>query len=172
MPSQAERKKWTTMMLRALDQWKHGLDGALSTVPVCEVDPTRQSLNVEPTVLYHLAYITMHIDILNCQILAGTELLLGRRVSRKELASATSYAASWASTAEARLAVLHSFKLLSHTLVKPWANEPERQPQSATSNGYSCRSDPCFHRPWCLYLAALTIWTYQYTVGPRQTEDS
>lgn len=171
MPSQAERKKWTTMMLRALDQWKHGLDDALSTATVCEVGPTRLNLNLEPTVLYHLAYITMHIDILNCQILAGTELLLGRRVSRKELASATSYAASWVSTAEARLAVLHSFKLLSQTLVKPWANEPERQLQSSMSNGYSCRSDPCFHRPWCLYLAALTIWTYQYTVGPRQTED-
>ena len=158
-------------MLRALDQWKYGLDDALSTVTVCEVGPTRLNLNLEPTTLYHLAYITMHIDILNCQILAGTELLLGRRVSRKELASATSYAASWASTAEARLAVLHSFKLLSQTLVKPWANEPERQLQSSMSNGYSCRSDPCFHRPWCLYLAALTIWTYQYTVGPRQTED-
>ncbi|GAB7332669.1 hypothetical protein MBLNU13_g04423t1 [Cladosporium sp. NU13] len=91
MPSQAERKKWTTMMLQALDQWKHGLDDALSsTVPACEVGPTRQSLDPEPAVRYHLAYITMHIDILNCQILAGTELLLGRRVSQKELASATS----------------------------------------------------------------------------------
>jgi hypothetical protein len=172
IPSQAERKKWTAMMLQALDQWKHGLDSALSTVSLFEVGPTRPSLMPEPTVFYHLAYITMHIDILNCQILAGTELLLGRRVSRKELASATSYAISWASTAEARLAVLHSFKLLSHTLVKPWADEPEKQPQSATSNGYSCRSDPCFHRPWCLYLAALTIWTYQYTGGQCQTNDA
>ena len=172
IPSQAERKKWTSMMLQALDQWKHGLDDALSTASLCEVGPTHQSLNPEPTVLYHLAYITMHIDILNCQILAGTELLLGRRVSQKELASATSYAASWASTAEARLAVTHSFKLLSHTLVKSGTDASEKQPQSAMSNGYSCRSDPCFHRPWCLYLAALTIWTYQYTMGQRQTNDA
>jgi hypothetical protein len=172
IPSQAERKKWSTMMLQALDQWKNGLDDALSTASLCEVGPKRQSSIPEPTVLYHLGYITMHIDILNCQILAGTELLLGRRVSRKEHASATSYAASWASTAEARLAVLHSFKLLSHTLVEPCADMPERQLQSATSNGYSSRSDPCFYRPWCLYLAALTIWTYQYAVGQRQTYDT
>jgi hypothetical protein len=169
IPSQAERKKWTTMTLQALDQWKHGLDDALRTA---EVAPTRQNLMPEPTVLYHLAYITMHIDILNCQILAGTELLLGRRVSRKELANATSYATSWASTAEARLAVLHSFKLLSYTLVEPWTDGPERQPHSATSNCYSSRSDPCFYRPWCLYLAALTIWTYQYIIGQNQTSDT
>lgn len=172
IPSQAERKKWTTMMLQALDQWKYGLDDALNTASLYETGPTRPRSIPEPTVLYHLAYITMHIDILNCQILAGTELLLGRRVSRKELASATAYAASWAATAEAGLAVLHSFKLLSHTLVEPRAGEPGKQPQLVMSNGYLCRSDPCFHRPWCLYLAALTIWTYQYTVGQRQTNDA
>lgn len=172
IPSQAERKKWTTMMLKALDQWKNGLDNALSTASFYGAGLTRQGLTPEPTVLYHLAYITMHIDILNCQILAGTELLLGRRVSRKELATATAYATSWASTAEARLAVLHSFKLLSHTLVEPWTQEPESEPLSKKSTRYSARSDPCFYRPWCLYLAALTIWTYQYIVGERQTEDA
>lgn len=169
IPSQAERKKWTTMTLQALDQWKHGLDNALSAA---EVGPTRQSLMPEFTVLYHLAYITMHIDILNCQILAGTELLLGRRVSRKELANATTYATSWASTVEARLAVLHSFKLLSFTLVEPWPDGPEIQLHPAKSGRYSARSDACFYRPWCLYLAALTIWTYQYIIGQNQTSNT
>ena len=170
MPSQAERKKWTAMMLGALDQWKHGLDSALSAASTREINILDSSLATEPAVLYHMAYITMHIDILNCQILAGTRLLLGRRVSKKELVSATSYATSWAPTPEARLAVLHSFKLLSHTLARARPDGPEGDVHPAISIGYSSRSDPCFHRPWCLYLAALTIWTYQYIIGKRQTE--
>jgi hypothetical protein len=171
IPSQAERKKWTAMMLGALDQWRHGIDSALNIASSSGVDLTGSSLTTEPTVLYHLTYITMHIDILNCQILAGTGLLLGRRVSRKELASATSYATSWASTPEARLAVLHSLKLLAYTLAESRPDESQREGHPAPSMRYSSRSDPCFHRPWCLYLAALTIWTYQYIIGNRQTHD-
>ena len=172
IPSQAERKKWTTMMLQALDQWKHGLDSALGPDLPHELGLMEPSLTTEPTVLYHLAYITTHIDILNCQILAGTDLLLGRRVSRKELVSATSYATSWASTREARLAVLHSFKLLSHTLTRSRANAPERGVHAASLIQYVSRSDPYFYRPWCLYLAALTIWTYHYVIGRQQANET
>ena len=167
VPSQTERKKWTQMMFRALDQWKEGLDGALSSLQSHRPGHVPSSMVIEPTVLFHLTYITTHVDILYCQILAGTRLLLGRRVSRKELASAKSYAATWATTSEARLAVLHSARLLAETLL---AQRPTMQDDSSgpsSTDEYSCRSDPCIYRPWSLYLAALTIWTYQYTASPN-----
>jgi hypothetical protein len=160
VPSQTERKKWTQMMFRAVDQWKGGLDEALGCLEPRR--PSRSTFPIEPTVLFHLTYITTHTDILYCHILSGASLLLGRRVSRKELASARSYAATWAATSEARLAVIHSAKLLAETFLP---QHPTRRDDSAVE--YSCRSDPCIYRPWSLYLAALTIWTYHYTVSQR-----
>lgn len=174
VPSQAERKKWTAMVLRALEQWKQGIDDALSITSGRRTSPRPRShsrLMTEPMVLYHLAYITMHVDILNCQILAGSEILLGRRVSRKELSNARSYATTWTSTFEARLAVLHSFKLLSHVLGANQPNSQESVDRLPSLTEYSSRSDPYIYRPWCLYLAALTIWMYHYIIAQRQTED-
>jgi hypothetical protein len=166
VPSQTERKKWTQMMFRALDQWKEGLDGVLGNVGPRLPDRVIRSMMVEPTVLFHLTYITTHTDILYCQILSGAGLLLGRRVSRKELASARSYAATWVTTSEARIAVVHSAKLLAETILPQHFT---RRDDSTVK--YSCRSDPCIHRPWSLYLAALTIWTHHYTVSSQRAPD-
>ena len=167
VPSQTERKKWMQMMFRALDLWIEGLDGTMESLESYRHDGATLSMLVEPTVLFHLTYITTHIDILYCQILAGTRLLLGRRVSPKELASAKSYAATWANTPEAHLAVLHSAKLLAEAL-SPHQNTTRNDPAEPFSAvKYSFRSDPCIYRPWSLYLAALTIWTYHYTTSQR-----
>jgi hypothetical protein len=165
VPSQTERKKWTQMMFRALDQWKEGLDGVLGSLEIHR--PVPSSMVIEPTVLFHLTYITTHVDILYCQILAGTRLLLGRRVSRKELASAKSYAATWVTTSDSRISVLHSAKLLADTLLPLRLTRRGDSPGPSSPVQYSCRSDPCIYRPWSLYLAALTIWTYHYTVSQR-----
>lgn len=171
VPSQAERKKWTTMVLQALEQWKQGFDDALSILPTYEAQFKPHSrLMTEPTVLYHMAYITMHVDILGCQILAGSELLLGRRVSKKELTNARSYASTWASTFDARLAVLHSFKLLSHTFGTTRSSSHGELPHLQSPTAYASRSDFCIYRPWCLYLSALTIWMYHYMTTQRQSE--
>jgi hypothetical protein len=167
VPSQTERKQWTQMMFRALDQWKEGLDGVLGSLEIHRSGRVPSSMVIEPTVLFHLTYITTHVDILYCQILAGTRLLLGRRVSRKELASAKSYAATWATTSEARIAVLHSAKLLADTLLPQGLTVRGDSPEPSSTVKYSCRSDSCIYRPWSLYLAALTIWTYHYTVSQR-----
>jgi hypothetical protein len=166
VPSQAERSKWTHMMFRALDHWKEGLDSVMSSLESHQPGRASSSMVVEPTVLFHLTYITTHIDILYCQILAGARLLLGRRVSQKELASAKSYAATWATTSEAHVAVLHSAKLLAETLMPQRCSMRDRS-SGTFSIEYSCRSDPCIYRPWSLYLAALTIWTYHYTTNQR-----
>ena len=165
VPSQTERKKWTQMMFRALDVWKEGLDEVMESLELNRHGRVASSMAVEPTVLFHLTYITTHIDILYCQILAGTRLLLGRRVSRKELASAKSYAATWATTSEARLAVLHSAKLLAETLSPQRPTMGSDPSELFSTVKFSFRSDPCIHRPWSLYLAALTIWTYHYTIS-------
>lgn len=164
VPSQGERKKWTSMMLEALDRWKDGLDDAVSSDRSHRTGSVGSPQLVEPTVLYHLAYITTHVDILDCQILAGSKLLLGRRVTKKELARATYHAASWATTTDAVVAVRHSFKLLATTLIMPGLRSPN---QSCVSTQYSCRSDPCINRPWSLYLAVLSIWTFYFAMRQK-----
>lgn len=72
---------------------------------------------------------------------------------------------------EARLAMLHSFKLLSHSLDARQSNSQEGLLPLPSSTNYSSRSDPYIYRPWCLYLAALTIWMYHYTISQRRAED-
>jgi hypothetical protein len=53
-------------------------------------------------------------------------------------------------------------------------------PSHVTVTHYTCRNDASIYRPWVLYLAALTIWSYQYasshrsshitSQGPRDTD--
>ena len=115
----------------------------------------------------------MHADIIDLQVFAGShgQRLLGRKVSDRDRASAALRMKTWVGTTTAQVAVLHSFKLLHETLSPPEGTQSDFTPSRPTLITYSCRADPSIYRPWVLYLAALTIWTYQYASMLKSTSD-
>ncbi|KAM0723732.1 hypothetical protein Q7P37_000722 [Cladosporium fusiforme] len=165
-PAQEERTKWTRKVLRALDRWKRSLTEALESIRPRRTTEADTRMIAKPHTLYRLAYITMHIDIIDCQMLAGSKLLLGRHVSERERAGAASRAKAWVGTADAKLAVSNAFCLLWETLFLPYVSTEDGD---FADSRYSSRSDHCVYRPWSLYLAALAIWMYNYAKSSNVT---
>lgn len=162
-PAQEERSKWTRKLLRALDRWKRSLTDVLESIKPHQTIKSDDRSTAKPNTLYRLAYITMHVDIIDCQILAGSKLLLGRHVSARERAGAAFRAKTWASSPEANLAIFHSFNLLWETFFSQHMSRSDSDlSENESESHYFSRSDHCIYRPWSLYLAALAIWQYNY----------
>ncbi|KAI0005784.1 hypothetical protein F4779DRAFT_597464 [Xylariaceae sp. FL0662B] len=165
------REKWCKMLLKAFDDWKISFDRSVGSDD-SESDGSAgqrsgsNGLVQNASVLYHLAHISLYIDIVDCQVYAGAKALLGRKISRRDYTNVVSRMSVWAAQLTTRYAVLHAFKLLHRVLVDP------RQKRSTgyLANGipYSCRSDPDPHRPWIMYYATLSIWSFVRALGPSR----
>ncbi|KAJ3578792.1 hypothetical protein NPX13_g1782 [Xylaria arbuscula] len=168
------RDKWCKMLLKAFDDWKTSFDDAIGSGGVSSVDPSgsgQQSasngLIQSAAVLYHLAHISLYVDIIDCQVYAGAKRLVGRKVSSRDLANVNSRMAVWAGQLLTRRAVLHAFKLLHRILIDP----RQKKIASIQDHGigshrgagaiqYSTRADSDPHRPWIMYYATLSIWSF------------
>ena len=161
IPSPSEHERWRQLLFNALGHWRRSFEEAITSSWPRHAGktPCRDDL-ADPTVLFHLAHITMHTDIIDLQILAGYKRLMSRKITDRDHANVVQRMKTWINTVGARKAVHHSFRLLCETLV----DMRPRQSYSARILAYSCRDDSSMARPWTLYLAALTIWTYQYTL--------
>lgn len=161
VPSMREQGRWRSLLLQAFGHWRHSFEEAVGSRRI----PGQSAKHTDtgsPTVLFHLAHMTMHADIIDVQIFSGTKRLLGRKVSEKDYLNVTHRLKSWACTPVARHAVLHSFKLLYEVLVsKPRKGMTIDIQLPTPSIDYSCRHDNMFYRPWSVYLASLIVWAYQ-----------
>jgi len=163
VPSSHEHERWRSLLFNAYGHWRRSFESALASSKARRGSLKSSSRDfADPTVLYHLAHITMHTDIIDLQILAGYKRLISRKISERDHTSAVHRMKIWASTAGARLVVLHSFKLLRETLIRSDDSTRPRVSSIYLATEYSCRADPSVYRPWTLYLATLTIWAYQY----------
>ncbi|OIW22491.1 hypothetical protein CONLIGDRAFT_587366 [Coniochaeta ligniaria NRRL 30616] len=178
-PSTESQENWKQILLKAFDNWKDCFDaaqGSEGSPRFADQGSQRTGLNgpiQSAAVLYHLAHICLHVDIVDCQVYAGAKRVLGRKVSARDRANIVSRMETWAHLPSTRHAVLHAFKLLHRVLVDPRrssASERERikfehhaSPVSLPpieAQTYSCRNEPDPHRPWIMYYAALCIWSY------------
>ncbi|KAI0388903.1 zinc finger protein zas1 [Xylariaceae sp. FL0594] len=169
--------KWCRMLLKAFDDWKRSFDdvtgpGALldaelgTSGQACQANGLIQSA----TVLYHMAHISFYVNIIDCQVFAGAKRLLGRYVSSRDQGNVNTRMAEWAQKPITRQAVLHAFKLLQHILIDPRPKKiiapgpsfGDNNSTTVTGNSiqYSVRTDPDPHRPWILYYAVLSIWSF------------
>lgn len=136
--------------------------------------------------LFHLAHMTPNVDIIDCQVYAGAKRILGRKVSARDHANAMKRMVAWAKLGSTRHAIYHAFKLLYRVLVEPNPGR-RRMPMShhhhnhlhhhhpgsrdAEADGmtaaahYSIRDEPDPHRPWIMYFAMLTIWSFVQALG-------
>ncbi|CAM1508006.1 Fc.00g048540.m01.CDS01 [Cosmosporella sp. VM-42] len=166
--SSETRDQWRKMLLPAFDNWKDSFDRAMSD-SVSDGSNARCGANgpmSSASLIYHLAHLSLHVDIMDCQVFAGMKRLVGRRVSSRDYTNAVKRMSNWAKLASTRQAILHAFKLLHQVFVQP---QSRRRNGQQSSDGfavhYSVRNEVDPHRPWTMYYAVLSIWSFVQAIG-------
>ena len=197
--------KWKGALLRAFDNWKRDFDEALAesaalqppsspSNPRPETSSRSDSFNggastLRPvddenifesrTVLHHLAHIAAHVDVVDCQVFAGANRLLGRTITPKDYSNVREKITErWATRASARDAAFYALKFLAQVLVpgdydgKGWryGHASPILPQAFDERDmYIARDDFLLNRPWVLYISSLVVWSYGFALeGPIQ----
>ncbi|KAH0369504.1 hypothetical protein KCU65_g3228, partial [Aureobasidium melanogenum] len=172
-----KQDSWADQLASACNFWRRDFDTSLaqssSNIPVYLHDRMlndvmdKEKVFESRTVLHHLARMAMHVDIVDCQILAGAKRSLGRVITANDHAlTAKKLRETWAPSHGARDAVFYALRFLSAVLL------PEGDGSSGLNLGarglaYSARDDNSLNRPWVLYFAALVVWTYGFCLdGP------
>jgi hypothetical protein len=171
------RDKWRGSLTRAFDFWKQDFDNSLAK-------PNRhtgtghtysdgvgvgdENVFESRTVLHHLAHMAMHVDIVDCQIYAGANRLLGRSITPQDYNGAQRrMKEAWAPTARARDAVFYALQFLSNVMLSEEHGMGPSGRSVQTVYKYSARDDCLLNRPWVLYFATLIVWSYGYALdGP------
>ncbi|KAM3461258.1 hypothetical protein NHJ6243_005182 [Beauveria neobassiana] len=190
-PSTEVQDNWRKMLLLAFDNWKVSFDmamsGSMSEPPSGggqnHATGSKRGLANGPIhsarLLFHLAHMTPNVDIIDCQVYAGAKRILGRKVSARDYANAMKRMVAWAKLGSTRHAIHHAFRLLHSVLVEPYHNQhyhmarrrgavpvPSHARLPETSGGrYSIHDEPDPHRPWIMYFAVLTIWSFVQAMG-------
>lgn len=185
-PPAEKQEAWKATLLSAFDHWKNSFDaarGVAGSPGFADASPHLSGSSGpihSSAVLYHLAQISLHVDIIDCQVYAGAKRLLGRKVSSRDYANVVARMRIWATLPSTRHAVLHAFRLLHRVLVDPRRNGAlaERDRLDLGAGGvslppievppYSCRNEPDPHRPWVMYYAALCIWSFVRAIGHQE----
>lgn len=180
------RDRWRGPLTRAFDVWRRDFDETLAQSPqsLQQPSPTPYAFSTKPdddnifesrTVLHHLAHMAMHVDIVDCQIFARANRLLGRSITPQDyILAERRLKLAWAPTARARDATFYALRFLSQVLIIDEASALHQRPTgtvvSSTMVGgleYSARDDSLLNRPWVLYFAALIVWSYGFALdGP------
>ncbi|KAI5918832.1 zinc finger protein zas1 [Camillea tinctor] len=169
------RDKWCGMLLGAFDEWKSSFDRAIRPSDTENENNGQQAgssgLIQSAAVLYHLAHISLYVDIVDCQVYAWAKRLLGRKVSKRDYMNVGSRMVLWADQPATRKAILHAFRLLHRILIDPRQKRNVTVPNRVGSMygiQYSTRCDTDPHRPWIMYYATLSIWSFVRALESKQ----
>lgn len=164
---------WRGTLTKAFDSWRNDFDQSIGRdagttspyPPATKIE--EENIFESRTVLHHLAHMAMHVDIVSCQIFAKAKRLLGRTTLPSDYAIAQKKIREhWAPKPSARHATFYALKFLAQVLM-PTTNASQRSPGASTMTDppeYSARDDFLLNRPWVLYFAALTVWSYGYAL--------
>lgn len=172
--------KWRSPLTRAFDHWRRDFDESLSKnehwLQVCNPKATdrssvdhRDNVFESRTCLHTLAHMAMHVDIIDCQVFAGAERVLGRIVTDTDRAAVQRrMREQWAPSARARDATFYALRFLCEVLIPEEVLSSKRQhPHQPPTFTYSARDDYLLNRPWVLFFALLIVWSYGYALdGP------
>ncbi|EME79600.1 uncharacterized protein MYCFIDRAFT_190439 [Pseudocercospora fijiensis CIRAD86] len=177
--------RWRSPLTRAFDFWRRDFDDSLSRNDVwlqvynaqtnkstCHADH-RDNVFESRTCLHSLAHMAMHVDIVDCEVFAGSDRALGRVVTESDRAAVQRrMREQWAPSARARDATFYALRFLCEVLVPQEAlekndNAPSSPPPTFK---YSARDDYLLNRPYVLYFACMIVWSYGYALdGPVGT---
>jgi hypothetical protein len=184
------RDKWKGTLLRAFDNWKRDFDEALAesapSPPAPLPNPSAplhsllrpvddENIFESRTVLHHLAHIAAHVDVVDCQVFAGANRLLGRSITPKDYSIIREKIERWATKASARDAAFYALKFIAQVLTPPadggdgfhsqhYGHASHILPQAFDQNVYVARDDFLLNRPWVLYISALVVWCYGFAL--------
>lgn len=168
--------RWRTNLTHAFDFWRRDFDEALvkpepaeqtSNKSTCHKDH-RDNVFESRTCLHSLAHMAMHVDIVDCEMFAGSKRALGRVVIESDRVGAQKRMREWAQSARARDAVYYASRFLIEVLM-PGMNPAklEEQTPHVITFAYSARDDYLLNRPYILYYACMIVWAYGYALdGP------
>jgi hypothetical protein len=150
--------EWRGPLILGFDFWKQDFDSALNRSEDCPASNLYgyshgiddDNVFESRTVLYHLAHMAMHVDIVDCQIYAGAPKILGRSIFPQDYHGAQRRMKEmWAPTARARDATFYALRFLSNVRV---TEDHSLHPNTSFSAGfsYSARDDYLLNRPWVL----------------------
>ncbi|KZF25827.1 hypothetical protein L228DRAFT_84633 [Xylona heveae TC161] len=146
---------WRSRIMRSYEAWKGDFDAyckvAMRSLSFdSEARARFQRLRVSSLAIYHAAHISLQVEIIDLQILAGAKHIIGRPVTESDYARSRQRIDNWVETnvASAVKAASHAAHLLRDGIrkLKNWD------------------VDNVFHYPWCLYIATLTCWAF-HTAG-------
>lgn len=159
---------WRGILTKAFDSWRDDFDQCIGKDAGTPSSKIEEDIVLESrTVLHHLAHMAMHVDFVSCQIFAKAPKILGRKtldvdyiIAQKRIRE------QWAPKPSARHATFHALKFLVEVLT-PDSKNSKRSPGAGGIIGildYSAKDDFLLNRPWVLYFAALTVWSYGYAL--------
>ncbi|KAI9893263.1 MAG: hypothetical protein M1814_000391 [Vezdaea aestivalis] len=151
--------KWRAALTQAFDMWKRDFDSDIHNLGTGSHlhggNLHDDNVFESRTVMHHLAHMAVHVNIVDCQIFAKAQRLLGRTISHQDYTAATRrMRENWAPSARARDATFYSLRFLTQVLT----------PSDSASPDYLAREDFLLNRPWVLYYAALVTWCYGFAL--------
>ncbi|KAK9429130.1 fungal-specific transcription factor domain-containing protein [Lipomyces doorenjongii] len=93
--------------------------------------------------MFQLGLLALHVDTMNLRINAGSPNVLGRKIRLVDRENANKAVHQWARSDDGRLATWHSVQFMRRIV----ENES--------------LLDQAVHIPWGVYLATITIWSYE-----------
>ncbi|PPJ58533.1 hypothetical protein CBER1_07170 [Cercospora berteroae] len=173
--------KWRLTLCHAFDHWRKDFDESLvkaeatSDPPVdlgnksnCHKDH-RDNAFESRTCLHSLAHMALHAEIVDVEVLAGADRVLGRDILDVDRVVVRQRMQEWASSPRARDAVFYAMRFLREVLMPgPESSTPHTgRMRSKTGIPYSARDDYLLNRPYILYYACMVVWAYGYLLdGP------
>ncbi|KAH6654047.1 fungal-specific transcription factor domain-containing protein [Truncatella angustata] len=124
--------------------------------------------------VYHAAHILLTSSFLDVQIYAGSRHILGRPIRRGDYIRSEKVIKRWVTYAEAPGSTSRGGSPIpSHDEVVPGAAAKAAYHaacmlRDASTNLDDFDSMGIFHVPWCLYLAALTLWAFHHARPSRR----
>jgi len=172
-----DQERCRKLLVEAFDAWKDDFDDTLAAETLTGLPNSNLKIKRnfdDPQIIYFVANLSLHANIVDFQMLAGSTRLLGRRVSNRDKAHAVARVKDWSKTESGRHAVFHSFKFLHAMLVVPQstfdASSTDRDRAESTIT-YNSRQDELNYRPWIIFLATLTIWSFTVALNPTARVD-
>lgn len=158
---------WRGILTKAFDSWRDDFDQCIGKDAGTPSSKIEEDIVLESrTVLHHLAHMAMHVDFVSCQIFAKTPKILGRKTLDVDYTLAQKRIREWAPKPSARHATFHALKFLVEVLT-PDSKNSKRSPGAGGITDileYSAKDDFLLNRPWVLYFASLTVWSYGYAL--------
>ncbi|KAG6006475.1 hypothetical protein E4U21_007019 [Claviceps maximensis] len=157
------RDKWCALVLDAFESWHSTFDMAMSDSMTDEVPGFRAVPNGPVSsayLLFHLAHLSLHVDIVDLQVYAGARRVLGRHIFSSDHCEAAGRLETWAKHPATRRPILHAFRLLYRVLVDPNPRKRHNPQEQDPPIQYSILKEGDLQRPWIMYFSVLAIWAF------------